>query len=446
MLLAFFLIAGMADWVPARWASNDVKSLELLNGTPVNCLLLEERLWSAPFSERAKELGIATLGVVRPGGDATDAARRAAAAKLTGVALEGDFNDADIARAKPAVHLAPRRHIRWSSAAEILGTNQGVWAGVQIQADGAAKAAASGAPWVDTNTGFLRFAHALTNKAFWTANTPPPKTLYPAERYLQAIGDAAMTGARWVLAFDDDFTARLLAREAAALRDWGRMMTLLRFYESHREWNSLQPAGQLALVQDAESGALLSGGILDMIAAKHTPVRPVPIAKLSDERMRGAKMAVNVDPAALSATQKEVLLRFARSGGTTLSGPPGWKSPAAAGDAITLGKEDLDKLDEIWRELNSMTGRKNLGARLFNVSSMLSNLLAKPDGSQVALYLVNYSSYPVEAITVHVLGKFKKCTLYTPESPAQELAVYPIEEGSGVEIERLALGGTLVFE
>jgi len=36
-------------------------------------------------------------------------------------------------------------------------------------------------------------------------------------------------------------------------------------------------------------------------------------------------MAVNVDPEALTAEQKEMLRAFARTGGTLLTGPPGWK-------------------------------------------------------------------------------------------------------------------------
>jgi hypothetical protein len=446
MLLALLLITGTADWVPARWMSNDPKSLDLVAGTPVNCLLVEERLWSAPFAGRAKELGIATLGVVRPGGDPVASAKKAAATGLTGLALEGEFDDAVVAEIKPAVELTTRRRIRWDGPADILGTRQGLWPGIQIQESGAAKAAPTGGPWIETNTGFLRFARALTDKTIWTANTPPPKTLFSAERYLQAIADAAIAGARWVLAFDGDFTRRLLEGEAMALRDWKRIAAELRYFESHREWAGLASAGQLALVEDTGSGALMSGGVLDMIAAKHTPVRPVPGSKLSDDRMKGAKLAVNVDPAGLNAEQKEVLRRFARAGGTLLSGPPGWNFPSASGDAITLSKEDTDKLDGIWREMNAVTGRRNLGVRLFNVSSMLSNLLAAPDGKQVVLHLVNYSNYPVEAITAHVLGSFQKAALYRPEGPPQPLKPFPVEEGTGVEIDRLAVVGTVVLE
>ena len=79
------------------------------------------------------------------------------------------------------------------------------------------------------------------------------------------------------------------------------------------------------MVQDPAKGGLLSGGILDMIAVKHTPVRPVPRQRLTPGSLEGATMAVNVDADSLTPEQKEILRNFTRAGGTLLTGPPGWK-------------------------------------------------------------------------------------------------------------------------
>jgi hypothetical protein len=103
-------------------------------------------------------------------------------------------------------------------------------------------------------------------------------------------------------------------------------------------------------------------------------------------------------------------------------------------------------LDRIYREINSLTGRRNLGARLFNVSSMISNLLAAPSGKPVILHLVNYSDYPVENITAHVVGKWTKAQLLEPGRAARTLAVFEHEEGAGVEIEKVFSLATLVLE
>jgi hypothetical protein len=182
-----------------------------------------------------------------------------------------------------------------------------------------------------------------------------------------------------------------------------------------------------------------------MIAVKHTPVRPVPNARLKGDALLASKMAVNVDPDSLDAQQKDTLKAFTRAGGTLLTGPPGWKFPQPRNDQITLEKDDLKKLDEIWRELNSLTGRKNLGARLFNVSSMLSNLLETPDGKQVILQLANYSDFPVENVTVHVLGQYKEAKLYRPDGSPLNISGYEVEDGTGYDIDRVGAAATLVL-
>ena len=47
---------------------------------------------------------------------------------------------------------------------------------------------------------------------------------------------------------------------------------------------------------------------------------------------------------------------------------------------ITLDKDQLERLNDIWRDVNSIVGRRNLGVRLFNVSTMLSNVVASAGG------------------------------------------------------------------
>lgn len=440
MFLAF-LLAASAVCSPIRWPFSDPKTLDLLAGASINCLLLEQQQWEKPLIARARELKLTALGVVRKEAGAA----QAASAGLDGIVLEGEFDNAAIERLKPAAVLAPRHRIPWDAPVPVVGTHQGLWPGIHVEKDGAARAAPTGAPWIDTNTGFLRFARALTSKPFWIANIPPPKSVFPVERYLQAIADAGAAGAQWVISLDEDFAQRLQAGDSSALRDWRRIVEVAKHFDSHPEWRSLAAAGQFAVVLDATAGAFVSGGVLDMVATRHTPVRPVPLSRLSGDRLEGAKVAVNIDPEVLTEEQKQILRRFAASGGTLLNAPPGWRFSTPAG-ALTLSKEDLEKLDSIWREVNSVTGRRNFGARLFNVSSMLSNLVAPAGGKQLVLHLVNYSNYPVEDITAHLLGKYSKATLYAPGAPPTALTMYPVEEGTGLEIPRLGVTGTVVIE
>ena len=157
-------------------------------------------------------------------------------------------------------------------------------------------------------------------------------------------------------------------------------------------------------------------------------------------------MAVNVDADSLTPEQKEILRSFTRGGGTLLTGPPGWKDEGAAAGSITLSKDQLERLNDIWRDVNSIVGRRNLGVRLFNVSTMLSNVVAETGGKTVVVELVNYSDYPVNDVTVHFLGNYRRATLLSPEGADKALTIYPTEDGGGVDIDRVGVCAAIRLE
>ncbi len=433
--------AGPADWVPVRWPWLEVKTLDLLKDTPVNCLLVEWKPSASSsirnFTLEAKDRGILTLAVVRPGGDAVAAAKTG----VGGTVLEGDFRESDLPlpAGVPVIRLTSRARMDFNGSAAVLGTYQGVWPGVRVGEQ--AHAGPTGGTWIDTNAGFLRFARAWGQHAIWIANMPPADTVITPERYMQAVADAGMIGARWVVAFDQDFAGKLYRGDQPALRNWKRIAGIMQYYEDHRDWRALASGGQLAIVQDARDGALLSGGILDMIATKHTPVQAVPPARLTADLMFGRKMVVDI--AALTAEEKAVLAQFVRGGGKLLTG----SAPAAEDlSRITLTDDEVKRIDQVWKDISNLIGRRNLGVRLFNVSSMLSNFLATPDRKKVFVELVNYSDYPVENVTLHVLGKFAKATLILPGGQEQTLEVYPVEEGTGVDVDSVGIVATVRLE
>jgi hypothetical protein len=409
-----------ADWVPARWPWNDTRSLELLDRSPINCLIVAAP--SAEFVAAANARGLVVLTASGTPDDLTLAA--------TG---------------QPTIHLTARAKMPLASTDPIIGTTQGVWPGVAAEAN-AHKAGPTSSVWIDTNTGFLRAVRAWGASTVWIANAPPEKTVITTARYLQAIADPAIIGARWVITLDSDLASRLGRREEAALGTWNRMGALLAYFEAHPEWRAMREAGQLAIVQDPAKGGLISGGILDMIATKHTPVRPVPRQQLSLEALAGAKMAVNIDGDSLSPEQKEVLRAFARGGNVILNGPPGWKDPSPASGAITLDKSELERLGDMFRDINSMIGRRNLGVRLFNVASMLSNYVSAPDGKSAVVQLVNYSDYPVEDVTLHYLAEFPRATLISPDGAEKKLEVYKTDDGYGVDIARVSTCAAIRLE
>jgi len=234
MLLAMLLVAGMPDWIPARWHSTDPKTLELLAGSPINCLLLEAPSADPAFVRQAAAQGIATLAVLRPGADLPAAADRAVAGHMNGIVLEGDFEADAAARVRarklPLIELTDRHHIHLDGGEPVTGTWEGLWPGIEIEHGGAKLTGPTASPWIDTNSGFLSFFRAATGAAIWVGVGPPAGKVFPADRYLQAVGDAAIAGTRWIISLDNDLEHRLLAREPAALRTWQRINAYLRYF------------------------------------------------------------------------------------------------------------------------------------------------------------------------------------------------------------------------
>jgi hypothetical protein len=171
----------------------------------------------------------------------------------------------------------------------------------------------------------------------------------------------------------------------------------------------------------------------------------VPPQQLTPASLEGATMAVNVDAEATTAQEKEILRGFTRGGGTLLTAPPGGATESH-GDSITLETKELERLNDLWRDVNNMIGRRNLGVRLFNVSSMLSNLIGTPEDKVVVLHLVNYADYPVEDVTVHFMGKFSRAALLTPDGAEKRLDIYSTEEGGGVDLAKVGVCATVRLE
>lgn len=240
MPLALAVLALLPQWVPARWHSSDPKTLQLLAGTPINCLLLNAPEWKPAFVAAARARNVAVLGVIHARGRAPADVARAVALKLDGLVLEDVIDPASRSAGRtsglPVIELTDRRSIPLDSDAPILGTWQALWPGLEIEHNGKVIAGPSAAPWVNTNAGFLRFLRASTDAALWVGVEPPPGYVFPAERYEEAIGDAALAGARWIIALDADFERRLYAREPRAASDWLRIMRCLAYFEERREW------------------------------------------------------------------------------------------------------------------------------------------------------------------------------------------------------------------
>jgi len=398
---------AVAGCVSAHWPSTNLESLALIKDTPVNCLFMEAPAESFRKAAEARGIRIVTTTDVSP---------------------------------------QPRNRIDFASGG-VIATSQGLWPGIHLEHDGKTAAAPTGAPWIDTNAGFLRFARANAppGSVVWMANRPPSGRVLTARDYIRAIGDASMNGARWVIDFQPEFWERLYRGEPEALQDWGRIVKRLRFYETNRELCDLPDFSGLVLVEDESDGALLSGGFLDMLAARHVPAYALPPGRLETGLLPGLQMLLNVDPAGMTPEEKALATNAARRGATLVNGPPGWKVALPQGEAITFGADEIKKLDEAWKEINGLVGRRNFGVRVFGAPGMLSNLKMAPDGKRLVLHLLNYTDYPVESISIHLKDKFKSARLLTPDNETKP-EVYDVDDATGIDIAKVTDAAILIIE
>ncbi len=431
-----------------RWPGADAASLARLDGSPVSCVLLGRAQWQRPILDAAAARNIHSLAVVRTEEDASSLPDKG----IDGVVVETELPTSAAKSLRdryPVVLIAPRRRMIAQCDAEICGTREGLWAGIRLEQDGAAHAAPTSAPWIDTNIGFLRFAGALTTKPLWLAHEPPPGAAWPVERYLSAIGDAVAGGGTWIVSLDRDLAQRWLAGDPRADAIWKRISAQLAFFARHRDWLRLPPSGRLAIIQDESTGALLSAGLLDMIGSRHTPARIVPPSKIAPDRLKGARIAINVEPATLAAPAREGLKSFATSGGRVVSNPDDFRFPKAEGyllDLNKLPKAELDRFEFLWKSLISTTRGENLGVRLFNVASILSSLVADPATGRSYLFLINYAEHAAENITMYLPGKVKSARAYTPENQPRDLESYAVDEGTSFDLERMASAAIIELE
>jgi hypothetical protein len=212
--------------VPFRWPSvwRDPALLALLDGGPINCLLLGPATGTSPIAEPARRAGLTVF--------------------------ESD-----------------------SASGQNVLTDL-VWPRMRLSPKGRpddTEAGPTGAPWIDSNSWVARLASVRTpGKPVWLSFDPDPKEPAPEEAgYTVAIADSAATGARWIVSLDDGLVKALPAGNEAALKQWRGILAALSFFEKRRDWRAWEPWGPLGVLSSfAGKDAYLGHEVLNLAATR----------------------------------------------------------------------------------------------------------------------------------------------------------------------------------
>jgi hypothetical protein len=490
--------AAPEAWLPARWTGGpleverrarantlpadaaardaianwyDPATLALLEGSPVNCLLVtwsggtdsglerRQRALLSPYIDRVRQRRLAVLGLVYPGADAAKVAASAVEAGLDGLVLEGEFPvgfdrqvSAALAAANsaaPVIPIAREASPARRTAGPVVAV-EGVSPSARNLADMGIRAAPSTEPWIESNIWLARsFRLSGAWRPVWISYEPDRGT---SAEYARYVADGAMGGGRWVVALDDGLRAKLLRRDSGALATWERVGATLRYVEQHADWRGFAPYGRLGLIVDpAAADPEVQDEYLKLVARRQVPYRMILRPELERTPLTSFRALLATALAPPTDAERKLLRGFAESGGVVVAGPSWGDAPndrpfieaaLAKGRAVVYRDPDPETVARDMKELSL----EESGMIAFNVPSVLTYASASGDGRRVLIQMLNYSNSPATSITIRVQGTFRTARLFQPDAPESGAAIRASGGKTDVAIPKLSFWGGLLLE
>jgi hypothetical protein len=260
-----------SELVPMRWpggaAWQTPAALSLLEGTPINCLLLTPGQPEG-FVSIAKSRGLTVFD----------------AGKLPGT---------------------------------VAAPEEPVWPGVKLGRRGEAEAGPTGPPWVDSNGWRCMLTRAKSpGKPVWVLAEPPADLSVSAGAYAVAVADAAAYGGRWVVTLDPSTEADLLRKDAAAVERWAETMRAVRFFEQHKSWRELPVAARFGVVSDFEGpNEFIAQELLNLAPRRYLSCRVIHLPRTTAASLEGLKGVIWADEKAPAGATLGLLDGFVTAGG-----------------------------------------------------------------------------------------------------------------------------------
>jgi hypothetical protein len=408
---------SVATWVPMRWPESwsDAALLNLLDATPFNCLVLRASgpPPSAALVEEAHRRGLALVGL----------GAGAAQAPWDAVARE-DAAGGGV----PVIAWADKSKLAWNSAAAGFALAESVWPAIPSR--DTAEGGPTGAPWVDSNGWSVQLARAFAGgRPIWVDAAPPAAARPHAGEYVLAVADAAAYGARWVVTLDDKLAAALAVRDARALETWRAIAGAARFFELHREWATLAPYANVAVVSDfAGPNEYVAQELLNLLPRRGVPYRVCDKARASEAPLDGLAGIIYPDQDAPAPALASKFLGFVRAGGVLLAHAR-WPVPEGIHPTPdTFGRWNVYALDkgrlaisieegldpyQVAADAQLLIGHRWDLVRYFNFSA-LNGYYTASDGRAV-LHVLNYAVRPwVHPVSIVFARSYRTARLWRP--------------------------------
>jgi hypothetical protein len=419
----------------------DPSLLALVQGTPVNCLVVswasglpadaEQQQALKPLLEKGRQAGLDFVGLIEAAADKPAAIAAARAAGLSAVAMETVLpGDAGI----PVIAWAKSGEALWSANSPILGVADGIWPGVPQEK--APTGGPTNLPWVDSNGALLGMARALApNKDVWIFVEPPTKAKLTVANYLLTVADAEAYGGHWVISLDDQMRAGLAAKSAQTAADWKKITDAVAFFGQNKTIRTYERMGRLAVMSNfSEPDRAFGEDTLNMFPRLREPFRVISRTQALTASLDGLQGIFFVDQVAPEPKLREKLTAFVKGGGTlfvrsTWPNPEG--SPMQLSSAedylyfnvrqlgkgrLAVAKEENPDTYFSCMDVQNIMSHRGDPARLYNGASMNYFYQVSPRGRQGVIHVLNYSRLPGSAnALIFLKSPYRSASFESPE-------------------------------
>ena len=384
---------------PSAWQSP--ASLEWLQGTPVNCLLLDPGAGLGAVAEQARRNGLTV-----------------------------------VAGAPPGIQVV-----------------KGEWPGVQMSSrhGGGASAGPTGVPWLDSNGWRVRLHRAMEPGAAVWVDAPPKASALGPGSFAAAYSDAAAYGGRWIIALDEATAAGVAAGNARAQGAWERLKAAAGFFDRHAAWADYRARGVLGVVSDfSGDNEFLSSETLNLLSRANQQYRVLPKQTFTGDACRDLRALLYFDAQPPSAELRRQLEALVHDGRLLIAGPQwggGPGSPAGRQEypnyelrtygkgRVAVARTEPDDPYMLVNDAVLLLSHRYELLRFFNVGAVGSYLAAPPEGGGVLLQLVFYATQGPRDATVWVAGRYGAARLWTLDGTASRpLEVHPVRGGVEVHL------------
>ncbi len=418
-------------------------SLEILKGTPVNCLIVDwatgasqdqaQQKTLQPLVEAGRQLGIAFIGKI---GAKENVGASVEAAKAAGLSATILSDSPGASFDLPMIRQFSREKVKWDTTTPIFISTDNVWPGVALDAmqGDTAQAGPTGVPWVNSNAWFSMLAREMApGKKVWLDFEPPESSTvgHPAQ-YSLAIADSRAYGSRWIISLDDKLRAALSRRDAQALEIWKQICGSISFFESHKDWEMFEPQGILAVVSDFQAdNEYLGDEVLNLLNRQAVQFKIVLKSRWAAASTEGLRAILWLDKDPPGNEQRSKLLGFVQQGGRAIAqaywGPAGAqpfkKDPALQYKMYNVGQGQIAVAEEPFADpyqvavdTHLLVSRRNDLVRLYNPAETNCHSSMEPDGQRRLIQVLNYSRKPAEYVTLWVDGRYSSAQLIRPET------------------------------